>query len=152
MAYYELTNGCELTFADIKCQYFFGPPPEVAAKEEGSSCEQTQAYDFGEEDMAGSEREEGGRNGGLSVEGGAEEAGKEEGGLVASESHAGNYSRFSVMGDDPWSQDGKQNVDLVLCLFIHSPNLFRVSELESSYNRILLGHFVCAGVYWSDTV
>ena len=25
--YYEVTNGLELTFADVKCQYFIGQPP-----------------------------------------------------------------------------------------------------------------------------
>lgn len=56
-AYYELTDGCELTLADIRCQYFFGPPPSWEdqgtgtedRKEEEGSCEQTQAYDFEEE-------------------------------------------------------------------------------------------------------
>ena len=52
--YYELTDGCEVTFADIKCQYFLGPPPaedgggteDVGA--EGGTCEATQAYHFAE--------------------------------------------------------------------------------------------------------
>lgn len=46
-AFYELTSGCELTFADVKCLYFIGPPPDLVKlddEEEGSSCEQTQAY------------------------------------------------------------------------------------------------------------
>ena len=33
--YYEVTNGTELTFADVKCQYFIGQPPtnQIAATE-----------------------------------------------------------------------------------------------------------------------
>ena len=50
-AFYELTNGCELTFADIKCQYFFGPPKENVEK--ANNHEETQVYfegNDGEED------------------------------------------------------------------------------------------------------
>lgn len=47
-AFYELTNGCELAFADIECQYFIGPPLDLATDErrelEETNCEQTQAY------------------------------------------------------------------------------------------------------------
>ena len=43
-AFYELTDGCQLTFADIVCQYFFGPPPEEEEEEVEGSYEQTQAY------------------------------------------------------------------------------------------------------------
>lgn len=44
-AYYELTDGCQLTFADVVCEYYFGPPPEL---EGGETYEQTQAYHVGQ--------------------------------------------------------------------------------------------------------
>ena len=76
-AYYELTDGCELVFADVRCQYFYGAPADQLG-----SGEQTQLYEFeeeGEERVGGGERvgeeeeqagreEEGG--GGEEVEGG----------------------------------------------------------------------------------
>lgn len=61
-AFYELTDGCELIFADIRCQYFFGPPPPppvtTATVEKEESCEQTQAYDLGGEEFDETEGEE----------------------------------------------------------------------------------------------
>ena len=56
--FYELTDGCELTFADIRCQYVFGPPPDRAEEEEEEgdmSGEQTQAYDVLEGGEGGEE-------------------------------------------------------------------------------------------------
>ncbi len=63
--YYELTDGCELTFADVQCQYIFGPPPEKAGEEEEEdmSGEQTQAYNLPGEEEEEEEREEGERDG-----------------------------------------------------------------------------------------
>ena len=54
-AYYELTDGCELTFADIKCQYFLGPPPDMKEDGDEETYEQTQAYNLadGEESAIG---------------------------------------------------------------------------------------------------
>lgn len=46
-AFYELTNGCELVFADVRCQYYVGLPPNAAAP---GDMEQTQAYFFEETD------------------------------------------------------------------------------------------------------
>ncbi len=41
--FYELTDGCELTLADVKCQYFVGQPPDTSVPGDN---EQTQAYFF----------------------------------------------------------------------------------------------------------
>ena len=47
--YYEVTNGIELTFADVKCQYLIGQPPtnQIAATEPVATtapgiCQETQ--------------------------------------------------------------------------------------------------------------
>ena len=51
-AFYEITHGCELTFADIKCVYYIGSLPEEE-EEEGEAAaneEATQAYSVGEEE------------------------------------------------------------------------------------------------------
>ena len=52
-AFYELTSGCELTFADIECQYFIGCPEDMAMlgdAEDGAEAngEPTQAYGLNE--------------------------------------------------------------------------------------------------------
>ena len=50
-AFYELTHGCELTFADIKCVYYIGSLPEEEEEEEAAANEEaTQAYSVGEEE------------------------------------------------------------------------------------------------------
>ena len=46
-AFYELTHGCQLTFADIKCVYYINSLPEDEGAEEGEeedNEEATQAY------------------------------------------------------------------------------------------------------------
>lgn len=47
-AFYELTHGCQLTLADIKCVYYIDSLPEDEGAEEGEedaeSEEATQAY------------------------------------------------------------------------------------------------------------
>ena len=49
-AFYELTHGCQLTFADVKCVYYIDSLPEDEGTEEGEEedneepVEATQAY------------------------------------------------------------------------------------------------------------
>ena len=43
-AFYELTHGCQLTFADIKCVYYVDSLPEDEGAEEEEPAEATQAY------------------------------------------------------------------------------------------------------------
>ena len=53
-AYYELTNGIEVTLANVRCQYFTERPAskedmdELNAVLDGMDCEATQAYGLGD--------------------------------------------------------------------------------------------------------
>ena len=85
-AYYELTHGCELVLADVRCEYLIGEPAVASA-----DSEQTQAYDVGGEGGGGGGGGETECPGASSVEdseGVALKRGRRRGGRLESDSSA----------------------------------------------------------------
>ena len=69
-AYYKLTDGCELVFADVKCWYFYGAPAEHLGS---GDVDQTQSYEFEEVGGEGGGAQEGQADGGEGRGGGGGE-------------------------------------------------------------------------------
>lgn len=63
--FYELTHDCELTLADVQCQYYIGTPPECYCPPDP---EQTATYDF-EDDGAALNSEKTARSSSVTVKG-----------------------------------------------------------------------------------
>ena len=80
--YYELTDGCELTFANVSCQYHYSLPPEGSF-----DAEATQAYSVDGGEAANNENKE-------ELE--AAKKGVEEEGIILSMKHKCIFS-FSLL-------------------------------------------------------